>query len=75
MPAPRGGFFMRGRIGGMPDTLRNELARILADLDRCLANAERIAAAPADEDHDSALDFLIEFQEVRQRVEAKLRGE
>jgi hypothetical protein len=65
---------MRGRIGGMPDTLRNELARILADLDRCLANAERIAADPDDEDHDSALDFLIEFQEVRQRVEATLRG-
>jgi hypothetical protein len=53
---------------------RNELARLLADIDGCLANAERIAADPEHEDHDAALDFLIEFQEARQAVEVKLRG-
>jgi hypothetical protein len=46
----------------MPDTTRNELARVLADIDQCLARAERIAADPDHEDHDAAVDFLIEFQ-------------
>jgi hypothetical protein len=57
----------------MPDTRRNELARCLADIDQCLAKAEAIAADPEDELHDSALDFLIEFQDVTRNVEAKLR--
>jgi hypothetical protein len=56
----------------MPDTRRHELARCLADIDQCLAKAEAIAADPEDELHDSALDFLIEFQEVRRAVEAEI---
>jgi hypothetical protein len=59
----------------MPDPKRNELARILADIDRCLAKAEAIAADPEHEDHDAALDFLIEFQEARRAVEMAMRGE
>jgi hypothetical protein len=59
----------------MPDPKRNELARVLADIDHCLAKAEAIAADPEDELHESALDFLIEFQDARRNVEAKLRGE
>jgi hypothetical protein len=59
----------------MPDRKRNDLARVLADIDQCLARAERIAADPEHEDHDAALDFLIEFQESRCNVEAELRGE
>jgi hypothetical protein len=59
----------------MPDTRRNELARCLANIDRCLAKAEAIAADPEDELRESALDFLIEFQEARQNVETELRGE
>jgi hypothetical protein len=59
----------------MPEIRRNELARVLADIDQCLAKAEAIAADPEDELHESALDFLIEFQEARLAVEAKLRGE
>jgi hypothetical protein len=59
----------------MPDTRRNELARCLADIDQCLAKAEAIAAEPEDDLHESALDFLIEFQEARQAVEVELRGE
>jgi hypothetical protein len=58
----------------MPTT-PNELARVLADIDQCLARAERIAADPEHEDHEAALDFLIEFQEARRAVEVKLRGE
>jgi len=53
----------------------SELARVLADIDQCLAKAEAIAANPEDEDHDAALDFLIEFQEARRAVEVKLRDE
>ena len=59
----------------MPDTRRNELARCLAYIDQALANAEDTAADPTDELHESALDFLIEFQEARRDVEAKLRDE
>jgi hypothetical protein len=59
----------------MPDTRQNELARVLADIDQCLAKAEVIAADPEDELHESALDFLIEFQKARQAVEAELRSE
>jgi hypothetical protein len=58
----------------MPEIRRNELARVLADIDQCLAKAEAIAADPEDELHESALDFLIEFQEARRNVEAELRG-
>jgi hypothetical protein len=58
----------------MPDTKRNELARVLADIDQCLAKAEAIAADPEDECQQSALDFLIEFQEARRNVEAKLES-
>ena len=57
----------------MPTARRNELARVLADIDQCLSKAEAIAADPEDELHESALDFLIEFQEARRNVEAKLR--
>ena len=53
---------------------RHQGARVLADIDRCVAKAEAIAAGPEHEDHDAALDFLIEFQEERRNVKAKLRG-
>ena len=53
----------------------SELARVLADIDQCLAKAEAIAADPEDEDHDSALDFLLEFQDARRDVEVELRLE
>jgi hypothetical protein len=56
----------------MPDTHRTELARCLADIDQCLAKADD----PYDDgERQSALDFLIEFQEARRKVESKLRGE
>ena len=58
----------------MPDIRRNDLARLLADIDQCLAIAERIAAEPEHEEHELALDFLIEFQQSRRAVEAKLQG-
>jgi hypothetical protein len=47
----------------MPDSRRNELARCVAFIDQALAKSEEIAADPKDELHESALDFLIEFQE------------
>ncbi len=52
----------------MPDTHRNDLARVLANIDQCLAKAELIAGDPEHEDHEPALDFLIEFQEARRAV-------
>jgi hypothetical protein len=55
----------------LPDR-RNELARCLANIDQALANAEAIAADTEDELHESALEFLIEFQEARRNVEAEL---
>lgn len=59
----------------MPDTRRNELARALADIDQLLAAAEGLAEdSETDGDRQSALDFLIEFQEARRNVEAKLKS-
>jgi hypothetical protein len=55
-------------------TYRNELVRILADLDQTLAKAEEIAASPYDECRQSAIDFLIEFEPVRRKVEGELKG-
>jgi hypothetical protein len=52
---------------------RNELARILAEIDGLLVQAEEIAAEDP-EDRDRALELLIEFQETKRYVEAKLRG-
>jgi len=46
----------------MPDPKRNELARVLADIDQCLAKAERIAPNPEHDDR-RGLYFLTEFQE------------
>jgi hypothetical protein len=55
-------------------TSRNELAHVLADIDRLLAESEDIAADPEDDgERQAALDFLIEFQETKQRVERLLR--
>ena len=59
----------------MPDTRRNELALVLADIDQFLPKAEAIAAEHQDELHKSALDFLIEFQAARRAVEAELRSD
>jgi hypothetical protein len=54
----------------------NELARCLADIDQCLAKAEAMAADPhEDGERQSALEFLIKFQESRRAVEVKLRRE
>jgi hypothetical protein len=58
----------------MSQVRRNELARVLADIDQCLAKAEAIAGCPASEDHEFALDFLIEFESTRRLVEAELQG-
>jgi hypothetical protein len=59
----------------MPDTRRNELAGSLAYIDQALANAEAIAADAEDEDRQSTLDFLIEFQAAKRAVEVELKGE
>jgi hypothetical protein len=59
----------------VPDTRRNELARSLAYIDQALAKAEAIAADAEDEDRQSALDFLIEFQAAKRAVEAELSKE
>jgi hypothetical protein len=60
----------------MPTPNRNELVRCLADIDRCLAQAEAMADDPVDDgERQSALDFLIEFHDARRQVEAKLRKE
>ncbi len=57
----------------MPDR-RNELTRILAEIDRLLAEAEDLAEHEP-EDRDLALNLLIEFQERKGEVEAKLKDE
>jgi hypothetical protein len=52
---------------------RNELARLLGFIDQSLALAEEMVAAPQDnEDLESAHQFLIDFQEAKQDVEAEL---
>ena len=57
-------------------TRRNELASCLAEIDQCLAKAKDAIADPIDGgERQSALDFLIEFQETKRRVEVQLRGE
>jgi hypothetical protein len=54
-------------------TSRNELARVLADIDGILAESEDIAPNTDDDgERQAALDFLIEFQETKQRVERML---
>jgi hypothetical protein len=58
----------------MPAT-RNELARVLADIDQLLAELEDIAEDPPDDDGDRALELLIEFDGWRKGAEAKLTGE
>jgi hypothetical protein len=55
-------------------TRPNELTRILAEIDGLLAEAEEIAEDPQDDDRDRALELVIEFQETKRSVEAKLRG-
>jgi hypothetical protein len=59
----------------MPESDRNRLIRVLAHFDQLLAESEAIAADTEDECQQSAIDFMIEFQDARRRVEAKLRGE
>ncbi len=56
-------------------TRRNELARVLADIYRLLADLEEIAEDPEDDDRDLALALLIEFQEARRNVEVAMRSE
>jgi hypothetical protein len=58
----------------MSDTRHTQLIRLLAYTDQALANAEDIASDREDELRESALDFLIEFQESRRNVEAELRN-
>jgi hypothetical protein len=53
---------------------RNDLARVLADIDRLLAEAEDIAERDP-EGRERALELLIEFQDRKRAVEAKMRGE
>jgi hypothetical protein len=52
----------------------NELARVLADIDGLLVEAEDIAQDPPSEDRDRALDLLVAFQEYKRAVEGELRG-
>jgi hypothetical protein len=57
-------------------TPRHQLIRTLAEIDGILAESEDIAAHTDDDgERQAALDFLIEFQEAKQRVERMLRGE
>ena len=52
---------------------RNQLIRTLAEIDGLLAESEDIAANTHDDgERQAALDFLIEFQETKQRVEGML---
>ena len=53
---------------------RAKLVRTLAEIDQQLAEAEDIAENEP-EFRQSALDFIIEFQEAKRRVELQLRGE
>jgi hypothetical protein len=63
-------------MGGMSATSRNNLTAILARIDQLLADAEALAdGAEDDDDRDRMLNVLIEFQEMRQKVEARLMGE
>jgi hypothetical protein len=52
---------------------RAQLIRTLAEIDGILAESEDIAASTDDDgERQAALDFLIEFQEAKQRVERML---
>jgi hypothetical protein len=62
-------------MASMPDRRRDDLARTLAVLDRLVAESSGVANDVHDDCRQSANDFLIEVQEVRQYVEAELRGE
>jgi hypothetical protein len=55
---------------------RAHLARSLAAIDQLLAEAESLAELPDTYGlRETVLDTLIEFQELRRDVEAKLGGE
>jgi hypothetical protein len=64
---------MRGRIGGMGDAKRKDLVRSLAAIDQLLAAAEALAGTSEGEDRERAQAILIEFEETRRKVEARLR--
>jgi hypothetical protein len=58
-----------------PNTRRNDLARVLARIDRLLVEEEDIAATTDKVwEREIALNLLIEFQEEKRGVEAKLRN-
>jgi hypothetical protein len=54
---------------------RNELSRVLAAIDRLLAEVEAIAEDPQDDDRGRALEFLIELRQRRRDVETALAAE
>ena len=60
----------------MPDTNRNELARVLVQINQKIREAERLTAAKCDDDTlQRASKVLAELREQRRDMEAKLRGE
>jgi hypothetical protein len=60
----------------MPDTKRNELVRILVEINAKIHEAESLTVAKGDDDTlQPASKVLAELREQRRDVEAKLRGE
>jgi hypothetical protein len=64
---------MRGRMGDM-GSHRIQLVRALAEIDGLLIEAETVVElSPDRDDRDTAIEMLIEFQDVKRFVEAELR--
>ena len=60
----------------MPDTKRNELARVLVEINAKIREGERLTVAMCDDDTlQRASKVLAELKEQLRDVEAKLRGE
>jgi hypothetical protein len=72
------GFFMRGRIGGMTPTIRNQLVEILAHINESIALAKEILANTSENDgtaHGRAEVILDDLIGAKSSVEAKLNYE
>lgn len=60
----------------MPEPRRNELVRVLADINAKIREGESLTVARGDDDTlRRASDVLADLREQRRDVEAKLRGE
>lgn len=74
-PAVARALFLRGRMGGMP-TRRDQLNRMLADLDRQIAEAEvEMLSSLADENLRQLLEKQVDLRLLRDEVEKKLKDE